>query len=211
MTIYILDQDPTLSAQYLDDKSLDKQIKDIAQVLYIVHGRIKFISAGIDTWSKWTSQCKANYLWMVRYGIECTNEFSYRFKKYAVFDLGNEKVKYPYDGSYHKYHNIIMWARDNMPELPRIHADGAICADRECKEDCPATPFPLLMPKRYIDFVSSNMNHAIPSYRTYYQAKLRQRIQRCPGCMHEQQHGIPDPYCDNVRWTKRSQPEWVRL
>lgn len=37
MTIYILSEDPKETAQFLDDKSLDKMIRDISQVLCNVH------------------------------------------------------------------------------------------------------------------------------------------------------------------------------
>lgn len=113
MTIYILDNDPVKCAQSLDDKSLNKMIKDIAQVLCNVHRKIEFDKHYMyvtniplkptdwdSKWSQWARECRANYLYLVDLLETCLGEYSFR-KLPCKF--------------YFKFFNITIWARDNCP------------------------------------------------------------------------------------------------
>jgi hypothetical protein len=114
--IAILDNDPKKCAEMLDDKSLDRMIKDIAQVLCNAH---YFLSEGdykknytaplplsapnnkfIWIWSQWARECVANYKYLTELGIECNYEYQERFNK-----LHNSNL-------------VIHWAYDNVPDLP---------------------------------------------------------------------------------------------
>lgn len=196
MTIFILDQDPQKIAEYLDDKSLDKQIREIAQTLCNVHhivtprnqpspatplewkGPLKDGSDG--QWSEWASECKANYEWLALLGGACSKEFSYR--------LVNPNPKSAIDklNIYHKLDNVIGWAEANCPKLP----------DSET-----TTPFPLAMPAKFkFPFQRGEwppagknspviLDSTIKAYLSYYQAKLQ---------------GKPT-------WTRQERPAWLEL
>src|SRR3954464_3197699 len=99
--IYILDNDPAKCAQMLDDKSLDKMIKDITQALRTVYldsiihpldkgrecwndavmhlGQGQWVpkeKSNHEKWSIWARECKANYLYLVEMGLACLSEWS---------------------------------------------------------------------------------------------------------------------------------------
>lgn len=200
MTIYILHEDPKLCAEILDDKSLGKMIKDIAQALCNVHhlesdyiNDIDYFDDNIPLeyslhatkkrpltdWSDWPRKCKANYLRLVALGSACAKELIHRF----------ENIKVPCQ----KYRRVITWALDNIPDLPLAVKYGNGNETRYVLNgDC--TPVPLVMPKKYICGDGSRFNTSIEqSYRNWYQSKLRQK----PGCF--------------TTWTNRTQPEWLNL
>ncbi len=115
MTIYILDNDPVKCASYLDDKSLDRQIKSIAQVLCNVHHYQSFFKGNGDyangvplissdkqdlqKWSHWARECPENYGYLCELGTACCNEWQYRFS------------------TLHKNEKVIHWAIENSPEI----------------------------------------------------------------------------------------------
>lgn len=126
--IYILDNDPKLTAQYLDDKSFDEMIKDIAQVLCGVHyflgKRIEEMpmsphnNQSLIKWGDWARECKANYLYLVELGLECINEKATRF---GITNPGfgnlvlNDGIRADYKLT--RYDKAILWARENVPDL----------------------------------------------------------------------------------------------
>ena len=223
MTIYILYQDPQKTAEYLDDKSLDKQIKDIAQVLCNVHhlesdyiNEPDYFDDGIpldyslhpikirsnQDWVFWARECKANYLYLVELAIHLIKEAVYRKQ---VF-LTNPS----------KYEKIIFWARDNVPDLPSNCHSCALCyneTNEGCKF-CQKFPvLPLIMPKKYIydnsyschisdpnEEKEYTMNSLTCSYRNYYQAKL-----------HNSMLAYLRDDKQKPTWTNRNQPEWIEL
>jgi hypothetical protein len=197
--IYILDNDPKLCAQYLDDKLLNKMIKGIAGVLCRVHHElvdyddyivdnykappldIRVVNEYILKWAQWARECKANYLYLTNLGLELNLEYIERFFK-------------P-----HKFNNILHWLRDNVPDLP---------------EKDLITPFPLVMPKKYqvIEYVKDEYvesDHVIESYRNYYQAKLKQKpCDKHDACIYAKQKR-----CLKIEpeWTNRNKPEWLEV
>lgn len=179
MTIYILDNDPNLTVQALDDKSLDKQIKDIAQVLCNVHHYQFFFlpfpkkmadfckhpplkvssNKHIQIWSHWTRKCKANYLYLVELGLACTVEWALRYNGYMTPDKCKESNKLA------KLNTVICWARDNVPDLPitqtcrncdgnsdDYYGEGYPCdqCNVDGKQEKTQTSLPLTFPKKYI-------------------------------------------------------------
>lgn len=203
MTIYILDQDITKSAQYLDDKSLDRQIKDIAQVLCNVHHyepetdlykpfnncplNFKEVPYSLIKWSQWTRKCVANYKYLAALLDACLTEYWNRF----VNEVSNPDI-----GKYNRLTHVIGWCIDSVPDLP----DFSIIDRGKNKVGLPIvdkvpldrTSFPLFMPKKYIQH-SNDINgnttienlpefQVIASYRNYYQSQLKNRLKNCKEC-----------------------------
>jgi hypothetical protein len=141
MTIY------PLRPGELDDKTLDKQIKAIAQVLCNVHYlRMRmnnetylFIEAykilmlpkrHHDLFSLWAKECLANYNELANTGLACCNEYVWRFSDFEWED----RIKKDQEGNYlyeysqivgtnelkeHELQPVIKWAMNNVPDLPR--------------------------------------------------------------------------------------------
>lgn len=196
MTIYILGT-PRETARSLDDESLNRMIKEIAQVLSNVHDYVLspnyWTSAdgalspkNINSkWSCWARECVANYNYLVELGSRCCLEHINRTYKY-----GDEKIKT------HKMQSIIEWVQDNVPNLPtqffirdELGGDriqGGLLGNEH-------TSIPLVMPKKYINYetieiIEDNIFvNAINSYRNYYKSKLK-----------------PD-----ATWTRREKPAWI--
>lgn len=228
MTIYILDNDPKLCAQYLDDKSLDKMIRDIAQVLCNIHhilinedwGRQLYEDTSfsrleahndvplkenkICLWAEWARKCEANYLYLLRLGQLLCYEFSKRFNFLASYP---QKI--------HESEKIIDWASDNVPDLPNNQNYFNAGADIYLVNGV-TTPFPLVMPKKYADNLTSKdleklrytfklQDDFVCCYRNYYRAKL---IKKVYWCMPRTDQALRD---HGIKWTIRTKPEWVKL
>lgn len=174
LTIYLLDQNPTTCAQMLDDKSLDKQIKAIANLLCFVHSYKEFIKhdtkfdlyhkdiplkplrINLD-WQYWARECKQNYKFLVQLGLACCREWFYRGrddywdKEYPYnFDSKIEyENRYPslYWPKFHYRQSVIEWARDNVPSLPLLAEYQKSPHTRVYTVH--ETPFPLVMPRKY--------------------------------------------------------------
>ena len=207
MTIYILDQDPKKCAQYLDDRSLDNMIGDIAQVLCNVHRILNSEECKkhnlplnpdhrdfILKCQKWARECEANYLYFVEIGISLIFERNERQDW-----MGNSR-----DNFFYKNNKIIEWAGENIPDLPH----SGFYRDEKGLHSVPDnisthlhTPFPLVMPKKYHFYEFGNLKPVIiESYRNYYQAKLKQRMDKM---FKDDLH--------KIKWTRREKPEWLDL
>lgn len=212
--IYILDEDTEQCAQWLDDRSLDKMIKTIAQTLYNVHyfplaeqnehykisqliketgkmspKRSKAIkyqkTAGLmldDKWTQWALQCKANYRYLIRLGIDCCREYHCRYADKC--DMEKVEEEDDHCGAWHKMRDLIDWAGVNTPNLQYYFETKSTKeywyfepSDNSIKES-DKTTFPLLMPKKYIPAISQDIPIEIQAYRNYYQAKLKQKINK---------------------------------
>lgn len=173
MQIYLLDLDPTSCAQMLDDKSLDKQIKAIANVLCEVHYELQMLGLEKDTyipsfknptrtsiWCEWASKYRANYSFLVNLLDACLEELLYRSEVDDSFYF------------YNKNRLIYEWARDNRSVLP----------------DHLKTPFPLVIPKKFVDSNDS----IVTSYRRAYAYKKLRTENR-----------------DTYTWTQRNKPDWL--
>lgn len=200
--IYILDNDPAKSAEYLDDRSLDVQIQDIAQVLCNVDwetsdggGPINWkYTKTLDSWTQWAKQCKANYLWLVKYLDNSLDERLYRSNLESLHKL------------YNKYRLIYEWARDNVPDLPEVE-DTHDPYQIKCM--LMATPLPLVIPKKYITdcglpLKSGWIHPKYHSYRNYYQAKILSQINKGDEII----WGLKPP---KITWTNRQKPDWLEL
>lgn len=188
MTIY------PLPPSELDDSTLDKNIKAIAQVLCNVHhthGDIPSIPLNPeyeDGYADWARTCEANYLKLVEMGEELCIEYSYRNKCSCV--VGGD---YGMDGHWtecngcngngrhpHKLGSVIEWCKGNVPELRGCRGKSACtpdCNPDSCYWDENPTPFPLCIPKKHIIYDNDIYEPTAPfvieeSYRNYYKSKL---------------------------------------
>lgn len=217
MSIYILDENHEECAKMLDDKSLDKMIRDIAHVLCNVHWRtywhegidkyriktlpsIKYvINKNIKLWEDWANKSKINYEFLCRLGEQLCIEKNFRHD----LKLG-----------FFKKWKIIYWARDNVPDLSE-------CPHNFCKRQCndilgtmnfESNQFkicheeykfnlPLILPKKYWCGDGTKFNTSIiQSYRNYYEAKLKTKYK----CRWVEIGCIKCP-----QWTNREKPEWI--
>lgn len=197
MTIYIVYTDYTLCAEYFDDKSLKKMIKDIAHVLCNVHHifnerKILNIDKGIiievpieykkyksfeplAQWAEWIRECRANYNYLVNLGMHCCIELiSYR----EILECK-------------KYQLAIDLASDNIPDLPNLGGHPRLGYAY-------MTEFPLVMPKKYLKIYPYSMVQVIDSYRNYYQEKINNHLTKFK-------------HYDFLNWTKRKKPDWLSI
>lgn len=230
MTIYILDNDPKKIAEYLDDKSLDKMIKDIAQVLCNVH--CSFIAENnkeykpdimqlidvfklkdyfiknplklYDKWTQWARECVANYKYLVNLGYALCDEWQLR----CTYKYGESK--------HHKLRQVLAWALLFEPILP--------AGEMLCTADMPSsnsidimTPFPLVMPKSYIKEAEvanpekwGHIDNCMYAYRVYYQANLKKTLLK--ELQKEKKKWTGEKWVgSSIEWTRRFQPEWIML
>jgi hypothetical protein len=179
--IYYLHEDVGECARMLDDRSLDKQIKMIAQTLKIVYYRHSKHYTHLDKKNKyadWASECVANYLKLVEMGLACIQECYYRW---------NEPIP---ENTPYKYSEAIEFARDNVPDLPIYYGSTgeALANPKQMLEyylddshDGKITPFPLLMPEKYLDPLIYPSHHPyrfnqdiiVKAYRNYYCIKIK--------------------------------------
>ena len=206
MTIFILDEDQKKCAKYLDDKSLENMIKDIAHILRniwdIESPLLKHNFSSIDNlyhfdkWSLWGRECKANYLYLVELGNYLIEEYLHRFKRHTKKFNKQDK-----------YFRIFIWAINNIPDLPLhkfekcilnkdVIVSGGLLGNQH-------GDIPLLMPLKYLSTVNDSSGryketNVIQSYRNYYNEKLKQKL-------------LKKHPCDNmnVLWTKRQKPDWI--
>jgi hypothetical protein len=145
-----------LPPQELDDLTLKRQIKAIAQTILSVHYYHLFYTdnnptdSDLHNWQtinkgwfckdnfqqdaffKWASECRANYNALVKMGLACCEEWEYRFNDIKIkggthYVLDNDPDKKKIKYNRHKLQPVVEWARDNVPDLP----DGKI--DEDCK------------------------------------------------------------------------------
>jgi hypothetical protein len=237
MTLFILDENPAKTAEYLANKDLSKQIAAIAQILCNIHHHFYANYYGDDKterwravplsykdiseeWLDWGRACQANYRYLVGLGMACCEEHTYRYSE-GYLQNGvwycNGKVKY------HKHDDVIRWASWYEPDLPV----GRITTKEKYADVVSiniATPIPLIIPAKY-KFVGSVLNndwYIVDSYRRYYQAKIGQikkvKCKQCNGFGDLNPGGCSDTDCctsypcdcDNGYVTKQANVVWTR-
>jgi hypothetical protein len=236
MTIYILDNDPKKIAEYLDDNSLDKMIKGIAQVLCNVHhdliedrffesakysGHCKNVrdkwkleiplksicvsKNGLLQWSQWARECTANYFYLVELAEICSRELNSRFEGLTQKQIDNEK--------------ILIWARDNVPDLPNKTVNLKIENFNHTEADIPVICPPKYMLSTMYRTTLLGQEHQvidiILSYQNYYRAKL---LSKWLKSNENSINNNGDRYSTityntkfEPKWTKRNKPEGLEL
>jgi hypothetical protein len=195
---------PLLPAE-LDDVTLSRQIKALAQCLCNVHAWAEFHKpngkALKDTdiplmpknadceYSKYARTCAANYDFMAKLGLACCIEYGLRFGKITGI-LENGSLLYE-SFKQHKLRSVIEWADKNQLSLPIFHQHF----NKDCVDICGkiSTPFPLVMPDKYQVVIADGKQpytyDTEESYRNYYRAKLEKGL--------------------TPVWTRRPQPSWL--
>lgn len=138
MNIFLLDLEFDKNVSYYVDKHVSKMVLETAQLLCFAHH-----SSGTDPekipyksskshlkhpCSLWVSQSLSNYEWLAMLGIALSEEFEYR------------------RGKSHKSSEVINWAIENYPIIPKRGL----------------TPFALAIPEKY------RKKDPVSSYRDYY-------------------------------------------
>lgn len=235
--IYVLDNDPAKCAALLDDNSLGKMISAIAQVLCNVHHLIYALTLSEfcegkrndhiplnaynfgDEFSKWASECRANYVALVKMGLACCQEWIYRFNDGILFEDCCKFFSLPLDIlKLHKHHYVIAWCESNKPEFSNYKYDNSDWPS----EAAPAKPFPLVMPDKYLsrqrfiilcgDIEQTTIN-IIESYRNYYRARIWKKLKKCNSIFESPTELSGGCAANNneveIKWTRREKPEWL--
>lgn len=237
-----------LPAKELDDKTLSCQIKNVAQVLCNVdwlqsisedrnddeYAPLKFTKKFKECpFTKWTAECSANFDFLVKLGLECCEEWIYRFKPCVDVCSSCDELNYQ-----HKSQSVIEWAASNKPDLP-CSADncrnGITIEYRDSartkvnnnatRVKCPfydlTTPFPICVPNKYIarDFIASRWPerrtqtevNITKSYCNYYREKLvKSSMPKAIRC--ESNAGVWTSYKEPITplWSRREKPEYLK-
>tara|TARA_R110000772_G_scaffold45944_2_gene105024 strand:+ start:4859 stop:5320 length:462 start_codon:yes stop_codon:yes gene_type:complete len=102
MNIFILDNDPKLSAQYHSDKHCVKMVLETAQILCSAFpkGEAPYKQTHVNHPScVWARQSQDNYLWLISLGKELGKEYTYRY------------------GKTHKSVAVISWCEQNINKI----------------------------------------------------------------------------------------------
>jgi hypothetical protein len=140
MNIFVLDQDPVVSAKSLCDKHVVKMTLETAQILSTVHWILDGHGPYKPTHTKhpcvvWAAKTNANYIWLARHGLAIAEEYTERYKKT------------------HKSHSVLRWANSH---LPANIINGSL------------TPFAIAINKeKYSHLICSD---PVLSYRAFYKA-----------------------------------------
>ena len=128
MNIFILDEDPSVAAQYHCDKHVVKMVLETAQMLSAA-----LINNGIEAPYKlthknhpctlWVGESRSNYVWLRELGLRLGEEYTFRY------------------GKRHKSHLVI----ESMPEYLDIEDIGltkfALAMPDEFKSDNPVESY----------------------------------------------------------------------
>ena len=133
MNIFYLDKDLEKCAQYHVDRHCVKMIIEYAQLLSSAHWMVGNeapyrLSHKDHPCSLWVRESIDNYNWLCELGKELSKEYTYRY------------------GKFHKSSDVIYWATNNKPTLPKVGM----------------TTFRLAMPDEF------KVTNPIDSYRNYY-------------------------------------------
>lgn len=190
-----------LPASELDDRTLSKQIENIAYTLCNVHRMfwpeqitkdIPLPYKGIRSitpYTQWARECAANYDYLVKLGLECCIEYMDRFSELEDDKETTAHIKIP---KLHKLESVIKWADENRPDLPlQMNSPTGKALwfgfNDESMEGVigDTTPFPLVMPEKYLSrtiYDVQNPLHLITdeveSYRNYYRSRLEKITNR---------------------------------
>ncbi len=238
--IYILDNYPKLTAQYLDDKSLDKQIKDIAQVLVNVHKIVDMDKCINNHKNDRPCGCFNNMQHFYSKSHTCDKHklFVTKLTKTANRTLipwnrcaSECKANYLYlvelgwnclTEHYHR-HGVLQGRRPRQV-LHKMHH-----VIEWAKANVPDLPklkgvdkslevcqLPLIMPKKYLVEWSNNCdaNYLLRDYHTEsYRNYYQAKLQQkqCKQCEGTWKSINGIDCKSNTRWTKRSKPSWLSL
>jgi len=134
MNIFILDNSPEIAAQMLFDKHVVKMALETAQILSTINGG-PYKSTHINhPCTKWASEFRDNYDWLVKHGISICQEYTYRYNKE------------------HKCEEVIYALLEPLVEIPLGVSDFVQCMLPEFRNENPI--------KAYRDYYKSKSSFA---------------------------------------------------
>jgi hypothetical protein len=225
-----------LPPQELDDKTLDKQIKTIAQTLCNVHwyyniadnfdqvdpafdnavGSINIPMPYNDYKNEiscWARDCLANYKQLVDIGLACCDEWCYRNSPDAEFEHGGTELHLHRidSGGFkrHKLEHIIKWARDNVPDLPNNLQTKVAEKDGVSwlYNEQQTTPFPLVMPDEYHIY---NMNSVYKIKDECLDLESRKDNNLQVNTVESYRNYYQAKLPKDAQWTRREKPNWLK-
>lgn len=104
MNIFVLDNDPKISARFMCNQHCGKLLIESAQMLCSAHapGTAPYRRTHYNhPCSKWTRASIDNYSWLCEHALELSLEFERRY------------------GKVHKTESTVIWCCENVPDLPR--------------------------------------------------------------------------------------------
>ena len=143
MNIFVLDENPIISARYLCDRHCVKMTLETSQLLCTIAQSRGFDAPYKPTHknhpaTNWLSRSSANWNWLCVHGLELAKEYTLRYHKI------------------HKCQSIIQNMMDRTFEIWK-----------ENKSYLEHTPFVQCMPIQY------KQSNTIEAYRNYYRAEKR--------------------------------------
>lgn len=138
MNIFVLDKDPTIAAQYHNDKHVVKMILETAQLLCTAHHVLSSDDKPDNLYkvthknhpsAVWVRESLANYIWLYNLFIELGKEYTFR---------------------YNKQHKTIQKLKDTLAIPPNNISFSGL------------TEFKLAMPNEF------KLSDSVESYRNYY-------------------------------------------
>jgi len=215
MSIYILDLDLQKSVESLDDRSLRKQCRDLAQTLCDIHYCISdnnpplkpdFIASrpgGHYRWVEWGAKCNDRYEWLLNYFKLSLEEHTFRFHDWIYGKHGDENWIKRNRRVTKPYYNVYPWAHSNRPNI--------------------LTQIEFRLPR--IVPVHIRFNDLCLNYQLYHSWRLSEKL-KCKYCNGRGNSGsssfatIPSVKCCicdgngftfkyKPTWTKREKPEWI--
>jgi hypothetical protein len=239
MKIYILSNTMQEIAEYLDDRSLDKMIKAIAQVVCNVHNDL--INDSFFESSKYSDHCrdmrdqlrseiplepifafKTGILQWSQWVRECVANYNHLVKLGLALDKEHEhrfSFKYTEATKHHKLYKVLLWARDNVPSLPSHCHSCALCYNETpegCKHCQKTTEFPLVMPRRYYQNNKISIQPGIYGFDEEIIEAYRNYYQdqlKKPCNIHDACIYANQGKClkSKYTWTRREKPNFINL
>jgi len=235
MTIYILDDNPVECAKMLDDKSLNKMIKDIAQVLCNVHEErlnkaFKIINEAKIAEDEELRKNMSFYQMeqLIKYDEDIplqykTNKFLLEWSLWArkckanylyLVELGvtlcdEHACRFYKKEKPHKiikYESTIAWAKDNIPDLP-----SCINKEKCCTPECRKTSCFWDRETRPVPLIMPKKYYSIYSkqYTRWNSGKSLHDIVSLYRNYYQAKLR-QKPACF-IKYTNRTKPEWITL
>lgn len=85
MNVFLISDNPVTCAHALDDRRLNRAVRDVALIMSTVVGGKRRTMQGHHPWVKWTGASLGNFDWMMAHGVYCSEEFASRFAKLHAF------------------------------------------------------------------------------------------------------------------------------
>jgi len=107
MNLFVLDENPTLAAQYLDDKRIGSALREVNQMMSVAlhQNAIEGMEVGPGLLCRpshqqhpvtlWVGQTRGNFIWALAYAYACIEEWQVRYG--TVHGSG---LRTPYIGTY---------------------------------------------------------------------------------------------------------------